>query len=251
MNQGHKPKIRIFAGPNGSGKSSLKASILSILGPDLLGVYVNPDDIEKSIKTFGFLDLREFKIEAKFDEILNHFINSTLLQKTGFVDDAKKITFDDQKIYFSGIKIDSYLPSVISDFIRHKLLQQGESFSFETVMSSSDKIDFIKKANQFGYKTYLYFIATNDPGINISRVKERVSRGGHNVAEDKIVSRYYRSLDLLIGAIKNSWRAYIFDNSEIKEVLLAEAQDGKILEIKTESLPAWFNKYFFQKINRN
>jgi predicted ABC-type ATPase len=49
--------------------------------------------------------------------------------------------------------------------------------------------------------------------INIGRIRYRVSQGGHAVPEDKIVSRYYRSLELLIPAIKSTNRAFIFDNS--------------------------------------
>ncbi len=89
-----------------------------------------------------------------------------------------------------------------------------------------------------------------NPEINISRVKYRVSQGGHDVPEDKIISRYYRSLDLLFEAIKNSWRAYIFDNSASKEFLLAETKEGKIIEMRTENIPAWFNKFVIQKLTK-
>lgn len=37
------PRLRMFAGPNGSGKSTFK----SIIRPELLGIYINPDDVEK------------------------------------------------------------------------------------------------------------------------------------------------------------------------------------------------------------
>ena len=47
------PRLRMFAGPNGSGKSTLK----SYLPKDLLGVYLNPDEIEQEIRRQGFLDL--------------------------------------------------------------------------------------------------------------------------------------------------------------------------------------------------
>ncbi len=43
----------MFAGPNGSGKSTLN----SIISKELLGVYINPDEIEKEIVKFGFLDM--------------------------------------------------------------------------------------------------------------------------------------------------------------------------------------------------
>lgn len=43
------PRLRMIAGPNGSGKSTIK----SILDPTLLGIYINPDDIEKDIANHG------------------------------------------------------------------------------------------------------------------------------------------------------------------------------------------------------
>ena len=38
----------MFAGPNGSGKSTIKA----VIRPELLGVYINPDEIR--VYTTGF-----------------------------------------------------------------------------------------------------------------------------------------------------------------------------------------------------
>ena len=46
----------MFAGPNGSGKSSLK----SYLPEPLLGIYLNPDEIEQSVKECGYVDLMGF-----------------------------------------------------------------------------------------------------------------------------------------------------------------------------------------------
>lgn len=40
------PRLRMFAGPNGSGKSTIK----DVINKELLGIYINPDDIEKNIK---------------------------------------------------------------------------------------------------------------------------------------------------------------------------------------------------------
>lgn len=54
------PRLRMFAGPNGSGKSTIK----SVLRPELLGVYINPDEIERDIRRFGFLDLAVYGVET-------------------------------------------------------------------------------------------------------------------------------------------------------------------------------------------
>jgi predicted ABC-type ATPase len=143
----------------------------------------------------------------------------------------------------------AYFASVAADFIRQKLLKDSISFSFETVMSSADKIDFLQIAQQRGFRTYLYYIATEDPLINISRVRHRVKMGGHSVPEDKIVSRYQRSLDLLFDAVRFSHRAYIFDNSGSAPIWLAEVTDGKELSMKVENVPQWFKAALWDKFS--
>lgn len=115
-------------------------------------------------------------------------------------------------------------------------------------MSSPDKIDFLKKTSKSGYRNYLYFVATDDPLINISRVAYRVKTGGHDVPKEKIESRYYRSLDLLLNAVKSTNRAYIFDNSGEESVLIAEITDAEDVELKTYTIPLWFKTYILNKI---
>lgn len=56
---------------------------------------------------------------------------------------------------FSGMKFNSYFASVLVDFLRRQLLQQKISFTFETVVSSKDKIDFLRLAQQQGFRAYL------------------------------------------------------------------------------------------------
>lgn len=95
-----------------------------------------------------------------------------------------------------------------------------------------------------GYRTYLYYIATDDPEINVSRVRYRVGQGGHAVPEDKIVARYHRSLELLMDAIRHTDRAYIFNNSgEARErTWLAEITGGTMLELMADEIPEWFKR---------
>jgi predicted ABC-type ATPase len=117
-------------------------------------------------------------------------------------------------------------------------------------MSSPDKIDFLAKAQTAGYRTYLYYVATEDPAINISRVRERVEKGGHPVPEDKIVSRYYRSLELLMDAVLKTNRAYIFDNSGSEHVWIAEITDSRVLEMKTDQITNWFKTALWDKFTQ-
>ena len=237
------PRLRMFAGPNGSGKSTIKDT----LPPQWLGVYINADDMEKSIRADGFLNLADFEVVANANELQAFFAVSTLLAKAGLAAQAQQLTLVGGRVQFGAVVVNSYLASVLADFIRHKLLASQVSFTFETVMSSPDKVAFLHKAQQAGYRTYLYFVATEDPDINVSRVQYRVQMGGHPVAEDKIRSRYIRSLELLPEAVAYADRAYIFDNSGAERAWIAEVTQGTEIEIKTDQMPAWFKTALWDK----
>ncbi len=233
------PRLRMFAGPNGSGKSTLTAAI----NPRLLGVYVNPDEIEKTIVRFGFLDLSAYGVVCDAEEILSFFRTSSLLKKAGMQDEAACLTFTDNKLDFYAVMVNAYFASVASDFIRQKLLQQKTAFTFETVMSYHDKVELLKQAQQHGFKTCLYYVATEDPAINISRVRYRHLKGGHDVPKDKIESRFYRSLRLLPEALKYCHQAYFFDNSGVGTSWIAEMNHKQQLVVKTDRMPLWFQDY--------
>ena len=145
------PRLRMFAGPNGSGKSTIK----DMLPPQWLGVYVNADEIEKAIRTDGFLNLADFDVLADAAELQAFLEASTLLAKAGLLPQVKQLTVVVGKVGFGAVVVNSYWASVLADFIRHKLLASQVSFTFETVMSSPDKVEFLHKAQQAGYRTYL------------------------------------------------------------------------------------------------
>jgi predicted ABC-type ATPase len=229
------PRLRVFAGPNGSGKSTLK----NVLPEPLLGVYVNADDIEKTLREHGRLDLAAYGIDASAEALKGFLQRSSLLASQHLLQDTEKIALVGQAICLSDMRVNSYHASVLADFIRHQLRLRRVSFTFETVMSSADKVEFLSQAQQAGFRTYLYYIATEDPAINVSRVAHRVASGGHPVPRDKIISRYHRSLALLRHAIAYTDRAYLFDNSGDERIWLAEVTGGQVLEVKSDWLPHW------------
>ena len=76
--------------------------------------------------------------------------------------------------------------------LRNYAMENGISFIFETVLSVSSKIDFLKQAKEKGYTIEAVYITTKSPNINIVRVNKRVLEGEHGVPQDKIVARYYK-----------------------------------------------------------
>lgn len=107
-------------------------------------------------------------------------------------------------------------------------------------MSHASKIDELEIAKNKGYKIYLYFICTDDPQINISRVENRVVKGGHNVAAINIKKRYKKTLENLAPAMKVARRAYLFDNSEKGRFKLIAETFNNRLKLNVDSPPKWF-----------
>lgn len=243
----NQPRIRIFAGPNGSGKTTLFEELSKNYSP---GFFINADEIEKKLQTTRLIDLTELHLKSNQEE-LDLFKQTplalSLFSKANEKNVVIDVVLDENFIVNKPKTTNSYEASFVAFFIRSLLLKNNKSFSYETVMSHEGKIEEIKYANQLGYKTYLYFVCTNHFEKNILRVRMRVEKGGHFVGEDKIKERYFKTLENLSNAIRNVHRAYIFDNSESSNELIAEIYQGTAFKFHTSSIPTWFEEYVYNK----
>lgn len=235
-------KIRVFAGPNGSGKSSLFQEFSKNYNT---GPFINADEIESRLVGKGLIDLEELGLKATQQDLeeFSHLPSSkSLLQKAGEANHPIDIIVSENCIVDRSKESHSYEASYTAAFIRHLLIREGKSFSFETVMSHESKVGEVKDLVAVGYHAYLYFVCIDDPEVNVSRVATRVKKGGHPVSENKITERYVRTLGLLHEMLPLCYRAYLFDNSGKKQVMIAELYDGA-LELKTDKVPKWFIDY--------
>ena len=237
----------MFAGPNGSGKSTVKDGLELLLPPGAIGVYVNPDELEVTLRREGRLPLGPFRVTAGDAEARDWFTSSSFLRASGLAEAMGAVSCRGIALDFGGVAVNSYHASVLADFLRRKLIAARVSFSFETVMSAPDKVELLRDARAAGFRTYLYYVATEDPAINVARVRLRVSQGGHDVPEAKIVERYARSLGLLREAIRHTDRAYFFDNSAAKPLFVAEVTAGRTVELQSDEMPDWFKVAVWDK----
>ncbi len=228
----------MLAGPNGSGKSSLVPLLLQHVD---LGVSVNADEIEADLKrqsgTVRLLNLHDWSIKLTGQDLLD-FGKLDGSQRLP-VDVLGSLRIENNVLVFQGTPIDSYLAAWVAELLRSSLLAARQTLTFETVMSHPSKLDFLRDAQAQGFRTYLYFVATNDPNINVARVGARVKAGGHAVSAAKITERYHRSLDLARQAIAVTDRAYLFDNSGAAPELIAEITNGRQVSLETDVVPAW------------
>ncbi len=125
--------------------------------------------------------------------------------------------------------------------LRYQCLTERRDFVFETVFSSAEKLDFLRKAHEEGFFIRLFYVCTKSPEINVARIAKRYMNGGHEVPISKVISRYFKSLELAKQAITFVDRAYIYDNSIEDHLprLLYRTADGIIAKQYTDDIPEW------------
>ena len=125
--------------------------------------------------------------------------------------------------------------------LRYQCLADHRDFVFETVFSSPEKLEFLRKAHESGFFIRLFYVCTKSPEINVARIAKRFMNGGHEVPISKVVTRYFKSLEQARQAIAFVDRAYVYDNSVEDQFpqLLYRTVDGVLLKQYVEDLPDW------------
>ena len=125
--------------------------------------------------------------------------------------------------------------------LRERCLTEGKSLIFETVLSRKDKVDYMLRAKQAGFFVRLFFVCTESPTINASRIAHRVMQGGHDVPISKIISRYNLSIANCVDAAKIVDRCYLYDNSaeNCNARPLFRVVDGTLFKKYTDDIPYW------------
>ncbi len=124
---------------------------------------------------------------------------------------------------------------------REECLREHHSLIFETVMSSENKVKFIRRAKDEGYFVRLFFVCTSSPCINAARIAKRVMEGGHGVPIGKIISRYAKSISNCKRVSRIVDRTYIYDNSveNTEAKLLYRMVDGQLVKKYADDMPEW------------
>ena len=118
------------------------------------------------------------------------------------------------------------------------------SFAFETTLSGRSHLTLLGKLKAEGYDIHFFFLWLKSVDLALSRVKERVSRGGHDVPEPVIRRRFDRSMQNFLLHYRPLARVWtLFDNSgEIPNVIAFE-RDETIRIIDRSTYTALVKRY--------
>jgi len=107
-------------------------------------------------------------------------------------------------------------------------IEAHQSVGVETVLSTDKYRRLVTKAKKLKFNIKLCYVVLDSPDRNVERVRQRVAKGGHDVPEQKIRERYFRSLEQLPWFAGQADELWIYDNSGAKLKLIADKDRNRI-----------------------
>lgn len=139
----------------------------------------------------------------------------------------------------ASLGLSPYEAAELATSVRRELVNQRESFIFETVLSDpvGEKVDQLASWASLGYTVVLIFIRIESADQSIRRVAMRACQGGHDVPDDKLRARFERTLANLQRAIERLSHVIVFSNEDLSNPyqLIATYENGQTLEQKRDA----------------
>lgn len=119
-------------------------------------------------------------------------------------------------------------------------IRRGDNFTQETTLSGGKTARTIAEARENGYFVRLYYVAVSSAEESISRIANRVRKGGHDIPEETVRRRFAKRFDDLLRVLPLVDEAVFFDN-ENGFVHVADYRGGK-LTLAGNYLPGWLDE---------
>jgi predicted ABC-type ATPase len=152
------------------------------------------------------------------------------------------LRFVNADVLAAELAVGPYEAARLADALRRALAEREESFVFETVFSDpvGDKVAFLEEAAGRGYVVVLCYGGLSGADQSVERVAMRVTQGGQDVPDDKLRSRFSRTLDNLRAAIARLPHVLIYDNSDLGVPYrqVAVFDHGRLRHVQ-EPIPEW------------
>ncbi len=119
-------------------------------------------------------------------------------------------------------------------------LAAGVNFTQETTLSGGYPKRLCRRAKEAGYYIRLYYVGLDSVEESLRRIKNRVERGGHDIPEKDVRSRYAHRFADAAKILPYCDEAKFFDNNN-GFTLVAEWRNGQLLTIGG-SEPLWLKE---------
>ncbi|MFM8635055.1 MAG: zeta toxin family protein [Planctomycetia bacterium] len=119
----------------------------------------------------------------------------------------------------------AYEAADLAASLRASLVEQGESLVFETVFSDpvGQKVRELEEIGRRGVRVVVVFIRIDSTETSKQRVAMLGMQGGHDVPDDKLETRFTRTMANLDRAISTLPVVVVFDNTDLARPFRLEA----------------------------
>ena len=108
-------------------------------------------------------------------------------------------------------------------------MRRGEDFGFETTLSGRGHLNLVRQLKKRGYGVHIFYLWVPNVEVALRRIRERVSRGGHDIPGEVVRRPFQRSVrNFLIHYRPLADRWILFDNSEAWLSVIARLELGNL-----------------------
>ncbi len=119
-------------------------------------------------------------------------------------------------------------------------MKKGVSFTQETTLSGYKTERTAKAAKEAGYFVRLYYIGLETAAESLSRIANRVRRGGHDIPPGDVERRFASRWEAVAKVLPYCDQAEFYDNDN-GFVKVAEYRNGELLFVG-DSRPGWLRE---------
>ena len=116
-------------------------------------------------------------------------------------------------------------------------IDKGVSFTQETTLSGRKTEATARQVKDLGYCVRLFYIGLDSAEESLSRIENRIKRGGHDIPRDDVIRRFAGRWEAVAKVLPYCDEADFYDNDN-GFVLVAEYRNGELRTIGTRR-PAW------------
>lgn len=130
--------------------------------------------------------------------------------------------------------------------MRKECINKGEIFNQETTLTGNTILKAIKEIKENGYKIKMFYVGVESPDISKERIKKRVAKGGHHIADETVEKRYIESLENFEKIVDICDDVVVYDNSKEAHRRCFQKRGEKIeFSIDKKELPEWIKRLKF------
>ncbi len=130
-----------------------------------------------------------------------------------------------------------------------RAINERLDYAFETTLGGRTIPALLENAMEAGIEVRIWYVGLTNAELHIARVRARVKRGGHDIAEERIRQRYAGSVFNLIQLMPKLTELRVYDNSVEADPytgttpepeLIIHLNRGKLLNVcELASTPEW------------